>query len=516
MRYSDFKLFESNLQSDLEAQKAIHDLDVISDTVRQLPSEKQNLKINIAKKLQAISASISSFLQKANIQSQTPNNQVKEDANDSAIFSTIETLKQQILAVESSNIDEKIKKQFITPFRQQIDILTNQVAELKTVKDAAVVKQEEAETFVKDVSKYLVILGNKVQGYEEEDLSSMSSKDKVLARKRAINAQEFSKTLKQALFGKIVDIQEEADVTTEEIKQFLKACVAGNVINMLSLIQTKRGNVKDHVNPKYQKLFNIFVEQNIFSYSPGKTSGNIGPGEMALSMMGNPAEKAKKGDLKVGDIEVEIKASASTGGRLNSKAMAAATTGWKVWSKNISEILQSAPEDRNINITDKKGNRIKVPLKGWDGNSRGKTGKLGSTFNWNDQGFRNLNEQVLEPYSDFDKTFKLFHETIFTLVQNIDKIPNADKMIASAINQDGTVDKLKMDKAYTKIAYESYSLTDDIKTILFLRTDTLDYTIIYDGNDLMNQLGNTVTTGYGFNWNDDQQTPTPSYIAVKQ
>jgi len=141
--------------------------------------------------------------------------------------------------------------------------------------------------------------------------------------------------------------------------------------------------------------------------------------------------------------------------------------------------------------------------------------KLGSKYNWNPKGFQALNEEILEPYSNFEKTFELFHDTINALVLNFDKINMADKLIANAIEQDGTVDYLKINKAYTKIAYESYNMADGITTIMFLRTDTLDYTIAEDGDDLVSKLGDTIKMGVGFNWNDDQQTPTPGYIAVK-
>jgi len=517
MRYREF-IVEASLKSELDAQKALHDLDVINSTVTQLPPEKQSVKVTVTNKLKQMSAAIANFINRANLQQPQTQPQVQEAEGDVDIQSTIETLKEQIKIVESSNIDEKVKDQFIAPFRQQLDLLTKQVEELQVARDTAIEKQKEAENFVKEVSGYLIALGNKVQGYEEEDVTAMSAKERSLAKRRAVNAQEFTKTLKQALFGKIVDIQEEADVTPDEIKTFLAACVEGDVINMLSVIGTSRGNISQHVNPKYQKLFNIFVEQNIFSYSPGRTSGAIGPGEMALSMMGNPAEKGKKGDLKVGDQEIEIKASASSGGRLNSKSIAKATSGWEYWRRGIQNILKDAPKDRMIVITDKKGKNVKVPLNKFDGDqyniTKGKA-KLGSKYNWSQKGFDALNKEVLNLYSDFDKTFELFDTTIKSLVLNIDKIKNADKLIARAIEDDGTVDWMKMNKAYTKIAYESYHLADGITTIMFLRTDTLDYTIVQDGDELVNSLGDTVITGAGFGWNDDQQTPTPGYIASK-
>lgn len=537
MKFKEILTINESTESDLDAQKAIHDLDVIGSTLSQMPPEKENLKLSVVNKLQQMSKSISSFLSRAKIQQQNnntvqnpaptiqPQPSTTEDVNeanvvDASVLNTIKTLKEQIKAIEASNIEENVKKQFISPMRKSLDQLSKQVKELTTAKDIALEKQKEAETFVKEVSGYLIELGNKVQGFEEEDTGSMTSKEKSLAVRRAANAAEFTKTLKQALFGKIVDIQTEADVTPKEIKDFLAACVRGDIINMLSVTSTNRGNIKDHVNPQYKKLFDIFVEQNIFSYSPGKTSGAIGPGEMALSMMGNPAEKAKKGDLKVGDMELEIKASARTGGRLNSKSISKATAGWQVWKRNIASILSSAPKNATMYITDKKGERVKIAVNKFNGDQYNKpTGgraKLGSKYNWNPKGFQLLNEEILAPYSDFNKTFQLFDETIKAMVLNIDKIKNADKLIASAVNQDGTVNSVKMNKAYSKIAYESYHLADGITSIMLLNTLTLDYTIIKDGNDLVKQISsNTVYMPAGFNWNDDQQTPTPSYMPSK-
>ena len=72
------------------------------------------------------------------------------------------------------------------------------------------------------------------------------------------------------------------------------------------LLRLSKGNIKV-VDPKYQKVFDVFVEENIFSYAPGTTSGAIGPGEMALSMMGNPAEKGKTGDLRIGEKKLKLR-----------------------------------------------------------------------------------------------------------------------------------------------------------------------------------------------------------------
>lgn len=523
MRFKQFRypLVEANSQVDFEAQKAVHDVDVLNSIVQNVPSTRQDIKMKIANNLEALANSIANFLQRTNIQMPQQAEAMQEDAGDVAEQNSAEKLKQQIHAIEASPIEDSVKQQLIKQIRDVLsenEKLAHEVEELKDRAETAEAKQKEAENFIREVSVSLVALGNKVQGYEEEDTTEMSSKERSMAKKRKINAEEFTKTLKQALFGKIVDIQEESDVTPEEIKNFLEACVQGKVINMVNVISQDKGNIANFVNPDYQKLFDIFVKQNIFSYSPGRTSGAIGPGEMALSMMGNPAEKGKKGDLLIGDEEVEIKASKATGGRLNSKAINKATSAWGTWRLGIENIVKNAPKDAQIYMTTKTGERKQVPLRRFNGdqyNITGSKSKLGSKYNWNPKGFQALNEEILAPYSNRDLTFDLMHNTIKSLVLNFDKIPNADKLIFASINEDGTCNYDNINKAYTKIAYESYHLADGITTIMFLRTDNLDYVIARDGDDLISKLGTEIKAGAGFNWNDDQQTPTPGYLPTK-
>ena len=549
MRFGDIKqsLNEAAIKAanaGLESQHTLHDLEAISNSISEIPTEKVDAKMALVKKLEQMAKSVTQFVNRLSNQQPAPqpndpNATVEAKANpdiqkklysirdyeaaDARAEKAIQEIKDAINSINALPIDDAQKEATIKQINAPLDNLVKEFEVVRAQRDSARAERDEAINFVKEVTGILVTLGNKVQGFSEaseEQLAAMSSKDRGSVKKAAVNAEKFTKTLKQALFGKILDMQEGSDITQDEIKNFLQACADGKVINMIGVIGTDRGNVKDHVNPEYQKVFDIFVKEDIFSYSPGSTSGAIGPGEMALSMMGNPAEKGKKGDLKIGDKEVEIKAGgkSSSGGRLNSKSITKATSGWQIWSKKINEIMQSAPKDATIKVTNKKNERVDTSANKFDGNQynviKGKA-KLGNKYNWNKSGFQGLNEEVLEPYSNFEKTYALFHDTIKGLVLNFNKINMADKIIANAIEQDGTVDFMKMSKAYTKIAYESYNLADGITTVMFLRTDTLDYTIIDDGDDLVNKLGDTVVMGSGFNWNDDQQTPTPGYMAAK-
>lgn len=553
MRFSDIKTSMTEAankaaNAGLETQHTLHDLEAISTSISQIPTEKVDAKMTLVSKLEKMAKDVTAFVSrvtnqaksapqpqqqeaKANPQVQKKLYSIKDyEAADARAEKAIKEIKDAVSSVAKLPIDDAQKEKIIADINKPLDQLVKEFEVVRAQRDQARSERDEAINFVKEVTGILVTLGNKVQGYTADaDTSAMTSTARASYKKMAVNAEKFTKTLKQALFGKILDIQEGSDVTSEEIKDFLGACVNGDVINMLDVISRSEGNIKNHVNPKYQKVFDVFVEENIFSYSPGTTSGAIGPGEMALSMMGNPAEKGKKGDLKIGDEEVEIKASAKTGGRFNSKAIAKATTGWSTWAKGINQIMQNAPEDATVSVTQKDGSEKLVPARKYNGNRYNvikKKAKEGSKYNWNNSGFKALNIEVLQPYANKRETYELFESTIKALVQNYDKLSkeqagnkhhkpfNPGELIADAINDDGTVDMKKMNIAYSKIAYSSYHLADGITTVMLLRTDNLNYVIFKDADDLVQQMGgDKIITGGGFNWNDDQQTPTPGYIA---
>lgn len=561
MRFTDIKqsmdrrLTEA-ANAGLEYQHTVHDIDAIKKAIPQIdPSksvEKQTFKNDIKTLLAKADNAINLLLAKNKDQpiAEDPNvvgdkmtalkglEQEDQEANDD-----LDRLKAKIQKIYQIARDPKEADELVAEINQDLDKVTKNFESVRQQRDDARAERDTAIKFIREVTGILTTLGNKVQGYQLEDAEKMNA----AMRKKAVNAEKFTKTLKQALFGKIIDMQEDDKVKPEDIKQFLQACVDGKVLNMTRVIDTPRGNLKQFVNGQYSKVFDAFIKENIFSYSPGTTSGAIGPGEMALSMMGNPAEKGKKGDLKIGKREIEVKASAKTGGRLNSKKFAKATTGWAAWSAGISLIMQSADASRTIGQGQKDGTVKQIPIRNWTGkeynyNKAKKTSKEASRYNWSVGGFKKLNAEVL-PYSNFDLTFKLFRNAIDGspgnipgLVGNYDELnkpatktegtPNEhhkpfdpDALIAAAVKESGqgdgkTIDFDKITPAFTKIAYASYHLADGITEIMLLNTSTLDYTMIKDADDFRQQMvGGNISAG-SFSWNDDQQTATPGYMTA--
>jgi hypothetical protein len=101
-------------------------------------------------------------------------------------------------------------------------------------------------------------------------------------------------------------------ITPDEAKKFLLAATEGKVINMLGIINSPTAgvgeSVDDYVNPELLNTYKKII-LDFFGLMPSKTGGNIGPGEVAFILLGNPAEKVSKGDLLIGAEKYEIKAS---------------------------------------------------------------------------------------------------------------------------------------------------------------------------------------------------------------
>ena len=414
----------------------------------------------------------------------------------------------------------------------------------------------KAEEITNSIFDKLEKLANKVQGYTAIDEGTYKSLTKA-EKKVHDNARNFAAVFKQAFFGMIMRmLSQNKELDRERIVVFLDACYNGEVIDMESLIGQDAGNVKEHVNSDYQDMLDLFSSYGVFSWSPGKSSGAIGPGEMALSMMGSPAQKAQHGgDLIVAGTNLEIKAGATSGGRLNSKKILKGPAAWPIWSEKITKIIRSAPA-RKLPAGSELGTRTRkdgeeevLTKENYTPNTFNKTNgrfKEACNYNWSYKMLGRLNDEVLI-YSDYKKTYDLFYSTISKLITNLDEVSepvmtnagkgkqspkltpdgkiaypgiNAEELIRNAILEDGTIIVPAMMEAYTKLAYASYNRADGVEAIMFLNTETLDYSIIQNGDELAGKLVDTpqgkpsIRVSGGFHFNDDQQSATPAYLAV--
>jgi hypothetical protein len=415
--------------------------------------------------------------------------------------------------------------------------------------------QQKAEEITNSIFDKLEALANKVQGYTAIDEGTYKALTKA-EKKVHDNAKNFAAVFKQAFFGMIMRmLSQNKELNRERIVEFLDACYNGEVIDMESLISQDVGNVKQHVNTNFEDMLDLFSSYGVFSWSPGKSSGAIGPGEMALSMMGSPAQKASHGgDLIVAGTNLEIKAGATSGGRLNSKKILKGPAAWPTWTEKIAKIVRTAPARKLPKgtvlgtATTKSGDEEELTKENYTPNTYNKNPKghykQACVYNWSYKMLEKLNDEILI-YSDYNKTYDLFYSTISKLITNLDEVSepmmvnagkgkqvpklgpdgkiafpgvDAEELISNAVMEDGRIIVPAMMEAYTKLAYASYNRADGVEAIMFLNTETLDYSIIQNGDDLADKMiGKGVASikfSGGFHFNDDQQSATPAYLAL--
>ena len=449
---------------------------------------------------------------------------------------TIEETRQNIIYYDSLKMSAEIKKRIIADLTKNLNEMVATLTKLKEVASELKITTEKlraAEEFIQNVNDLLVDLGNKVQDYvaiTPDEYDALSKRAQALHD----NARNFTTTFRQSLFSMVLDISKQnQQVDKQEIQDFLQACLDGNVINMISLVSADRGNVRDHVNKEWQPMRDLFAKQKVFSWSPGKTSGAVGPGEMALCMMGSPSNKAKtKGDLEIDGEDYEIKAGADSGGRLNSDKILKGPAAWPVWKAGIEKIVKDgAPKDAKWTSRTKKGEEIQTSTANYSANTFNKTKKgvkEASKYNFNKQGLTKLNDEILI-YSTPELTYDLFANTFSTLITNLSEVESSyvdskgnrfkgvklETIVWETLFDDGTIDVDGIMKAYTRLAYESYNRENDVESILFLNTRSLDYTIARNGRDMLAKLASgDIKITSGFNFNDSQQSASPAYLST--
>lgn len=510
MRYSQFKLNEDEIKALRPVQPVagpkITDAEV-EDDLDNIETVAANAKEQDPSYYKKIQNSLLKLTQKAKklLAKQDQEPAVEEDAalavND-PVAQNIETLRKIIARLCQGKPIEVCQNPDAMEIAKEVSTLESNLEdrykqERQAGKDE---EQQEFKDFYNSLSGILQKLGKKAQGHTDltdEMLSAMDSKKKSSAKKVQLNAEKFATELGNSLESLFLEALltpegQKLGITRDDITDFLTHALDGTVIDNARMVSQDKGKIDDFVNSEYKKVYDAIAGRLIPLKPPASGGANIGPGELALAMLGNPSAKAKKGDIDIDGTIYEIKAGAgSIGGRFNSDEVTTAFAGWNTFDKELKNIAGDELVTR--------------------GKSE-KTGKPISLYNWNDKGISALNTQVLAPLNNKKATVQFLTNTFRKIVKNHEEVDIFDQAINSMVKDDGTINEETYMKLYSRILYESYSKADGISNIMIIDTAAREYVIIRSGKDLSKKLGSEVRSSGGFNWNDNHQKASPQYV----
>ena len=519
MRYGQFKLSEDEIQALRPVQPVApgpkitdaeveDDLDSIATVAQNAKEEDPSLYKNIVANLKKLQQQAKQMLAK---KGQVP--AVEEDAAvvtaDDFITTMIADFRDSIAELCNGKPIEVCQDPGAMNLAKKIASYEKRLPEaFKQEREAGKAEeQKEFKEFYNGLSGILQKLGKKAQGHvdlTDELLSAMSSKQRTGAKKVQGNAEKLATELGNSLESLFLEAllttkKKKLGITREDITDFLTHALDGTVIDNARMVSQDKGKIDDFVNRDYKKVYDAIAGRLIPLKPPASGGANIGPGELALAMLGNPSAKAKKGDIDIAGTIYEIKAGAgSIGGRFNSDEVTTAFAGWNTFDRELKSIAGDELVTR--------------------GKSE-KTGKPVSLYNWNDKGITALNTQVLTDLSDKTAPVQFLTNTFRKIVKNYKEVAIFDEMIDRMVKDDGTIDENNYMKYYSRILYESYSAADSITNIMIIDTKAREYIIIRSGDDLSNKLNPadentpaTIKSSGGFNWNDNHQKASPQYV----
>jgi hypothetical protein len=363
-------------------------------------------------------------------------------------------------------------------------------------------------------SKLKTITLKFIKKYEETKKQSQSVITD-LARKvlKRISKNEPSESDMEALIG----IFGQNNVPDEQMQFFLNGALNGKIINMLSLVKSSSGKIDQHVKSPYRKIFQLIIN-DFFKLADGmRTAGNVGPGEVAFVLLGDPTEKMEKGDLQVGNETFEIKAGNITptvlkNGNPGAPKLSGAVFGAKVNQKpasawpNVQEILHG------IGIED----TIKI------GNTTDKiTGEKGTKelqrFKINPTGLRELNSELDYLRIRKQKRAVLMAEileTVFPKQIKKNKQEYIQKISLTMANNGHFPESYDSDfmKLIAKTALEGYRLEKHKENFLFFNKTSRNY-MIFRHDQMEDAIDNgTIKLFGGIDWGDGQYPAAPKMV----
>jgi hypothetical protein len=324
-----------------------------------------------------------------------------------------------------------------------------------------------------------------------------------------ISKSEPSDSEKDSLLG----IFPQFGIGNEQMTLFLQGAKEGKIIDMQKLVNSSDGKIDMHVKSIYKPVY-MKVIGSFFNLADGmRTAGNIGPGEVAFVLLGNPAKKMEKGDLDVGGESFEVKASSDSPGKEKRDGSPGATKpngavfGAKVNQKpasawpNVQEILNKYGIERTTR-------EVK------DANSPTGFKEL-ERFKINSSGLTDLNaelDSMRMPKAKRAKLMTAILKQLFPKIINQDQDGFEQKVLATMNPKTGHFpieDNGSLMKLIALTALTGYKLEKHKENFIFFNKTSRNYKV-FRGTQVDDAINNdTIRLFKGIDWSDGQYPAAP-------
>ena len=351
---------------------------------------------------------------------------------------------------------------------------------------------------IKRLNSEIELLARKVANYQDPDPGGKydSKQKKVQA-----NAEMAKEKLTQGLFSLFFNyVYFKNALTEQQVINFVKDCVAGNVVDMPAMVKAKQGTIDQFVK-KHKDVYDIVVNDLINYKGEAGTGGALGPAEILLSAIGSPVSTGTggvKGDLAVTmpdgkTLGVEVKSGSQakgSGARLNGTAIQD--------GKGALANMKRLYADLGITVDDLEK----------------------KSYTISEKYLATLNKKLAT--FDNEKLNQYVVGVLQALVTNYDEVykqaqTNIKKMIDNAIQpgtEGGPINFNRFRNLITYVQLVSYKLSDGVETIMTVDTGKRSFSITGTPEEFVNQIGTRHVQAASLSITNDPQTASFHWRSV--
>lgn len=350
---------------------------------------------------------------------------------------------------------------------KQSQIPTKPVVTQQPQPNGSVQPQPEVkESLESDIDELLDVLATSADPQMVRDMLHAAKKNACRNLIDQIVKQKFQSgdralaTIKAEIIRTINDIAE--TVSVKEMIDFLNACVAGGVIDCVSMVQSEEGTLVQRqpfplTNEAYRKFIGPLCNINIGGGAAG------GRGEVGLAFAGIGATKGAK-DLTINGTDIEVKASTALQADF-----------WLKGTKGFSKDKAKEASSIFLNKLNSVGGKFAISQLKREGGLAQVTASSLPILN---PLFQQLGQV---------ETQKLL-KTVIKTIHHATDVSQFDADIDASVEKDGTLDISKLELAVGKIAFYYYQKMENHPGVLMLNVGDLTYTYIKSPEDMVTAI----------------------------